>query len=192
MVRIKEHNVDDLFINRWSPRAMSGEEMPDEDLMTLFEAARWAPSSFNGQPWRFLYAKRNSEYWDLFFNLLDDWNKSWCKNASVLILLISKNNFEHNDKPDYHASFGAGTAWENLALQASMKGLVAHGMAGLDRDRARKDLDVPDSYKVEAMIAVGKKGNIEDLPEELRKIENPSGRKELKEIIFEGKFSGKN
>ena len=87
-----EHDVDPLFVDRWSPRAMSGEDIPEAELLTLFEAARWAPSSMNNQPWRVLYARRGSPHWELFFDLLVDSNKVWCRHAAVLLLFFSSSS----------------------------------------------------------------------------------------------------
>lgn len=186
--RKPEYDVDEIFFNRWSPRAMSGEEISEDELMTLFEAAKWAPSSFNNQPWRFLYARRNTENWLPFFNLLAEFNQAWAKNASALIVITSKKTFEHNGKPARTHSFDAGAAWQNLALQGSARGLGVHGMQGFDYDKAREVLNVPDDCEVEAMVAVGKPGNKEELPEKLREREFPSARKKLSEIVFEGMF----
>jgi len=186
--RKTEYDINPLILNRWSPRSMSGQEMTDDELMPLFEAARWAPSSYNGQLWKFLYAKRNTENWDLFYNLMVEQNQSWAKNASVLIVLVSRKNFEFNDKPSVTHTFDAGAAWENLALEASDRGLVAHGMEGFDYDKAKTDLNVPDEYQVMCMIAIGKRAPKENLPEETQKMEAPSDRKAIKEIIKEGKF----
>lgn len=188
MIRIPQHPIDPLFIKRWSSRALSGESIHHEELMTLFEAARWAPSSFNAQEWRFLYAQRDTQHWELFFNLLVDFNKSWAKNAAVLLVIISRNSFEYNHKKARTHSFDAGAAWENLALQASIMGLVAHGMEGFDYDRAKTDLLIPGDYTVEAMAAVGRPGSIELLSPELQKREELSGRKEVKEFVYEGTF----
>jgi nitroreductase len=183
-----EHAIDPIFINRWSPRAMSGEDLSEEELMAVLEAARWAPSSYNNQSWRFLYARRSTENWDLFFNLLGEGNQIWCRNAGLLVVIISKKTLDHNGKPSRTHSFDTGAAWQNLALQGSIRGLVVHGMQGFDYDKARQVLNVPDEYQVEAMAAVGKPGRIEDLPERLQEREVPSGRKELSEIAFEGGF----
>lgn len=186
--RKSSYPVDDVFINRWSPRAMSGEEIINDELMLLFEAARWAPSSYNNQPWRFLYAKKDTANWDLFFNLMGEFNQSWARNASVLVVLISKKTFDFNSKDSVTHSFDAGAAWENLALQAGLKGLVAHGMEGFDYAKAKSDLNIPDGYNVEAMVAIGKPGKKEDLSKELQEKEMPSDRKALEEIVIEGKF----
>lgn len=186
--RKADHPIDKLFLDRWSPRAMSGEMVPDGDLMTLFEAARWAPSSFNNQPWRILYATRNGRHWQVFFDLLVESNQVWAKNAGVLLLFLSKKSFTHNGKPAITHSFDTGAAWENLALQGSLKGYVVHGMQGFDYERARTALNVPEDFQVEAMAAVGFPGHPEVLPEKLRAKEAPSDRRKLAETICEGPF----
>jgi nitroreductase len=185
--RKPERDVNDIFLNRWSPRAMSGEEIDEAALFSLFEAARWAPSSNNNQPWRFLYARRNTPSWDIFFNLLAEGNKVWAKNAAVLIVVISKTTFDSN-KPARTHSYDAGAAWGSLALQGSQSGLVVHGMQGFDYDKAKDALQIPDDYSVEAMIAVGKNGNKEELPAYLQEREVPSTRKSLSAIVMEGSF----
>ena len=189
--RIAEHTILDLILNRWSPRAMSGEGISDEELMSLFEAARWAPSSFDNQPWRFVYAKRDTAHWDTLFNLLVDANKVWCKNAAVLMVVVSANNFALNNKPSRTHSFDTGAAWENLALQGYAQGLVIHGLEGFDYDRAKTILNIPADHTVEAMIAVGKPGSLDVLPEALQKKEELSNSKEIEEFVFEGAFKVK-
>lgn len=186
--RKPEVAAHEIFLNRWSPRAMSGEAMAEHDLMPLFEAAKWAPSSYNNQPWRFLYALKNGSYWSMFLNLLMEANKGWVKNAAALVVVISKTTFDHNGKPSRTHSFDAGAAWENLALQGSLSGFAVHGMQGFDYEAARKELDIPADYEVEAMIAIGKPGSKEELPPQLQEREIPSGRKSLSQIAAEGKF----
>lgn len=188
--RKSQYDVDDIFINRWSPRAMSAEEIDEAMLMSLFEAARWAPSSNNNQPWRFIYTRRNSSHWEIFFNLLAESNQIWAKNAAVLIVVISKKTFD-NGKPSVTHSYDAGAAWGSLALMGSLRGLVVHGMQGFDYEKAKQALGVPDDYTVEAMIAVGRKGRKEDLPSFLQEREFPSARKSIAEIAFEGHFKVK-
>ena len=185
--RKPENDVHEIFISRWSPRAMSGEEIDEATLRTLFEAARWAPSSNNNQPWRFIYARRNTPYWDTLFGLMNEGNQIWAKNAAVLIVVISKTTFD-SGKPARTHSYDAGAAWVSLALQGSMKNLVVHGMQGFDYDRAKKELQVPDDYSVEAMIAVGRHGKKEDLPDYQQEREFPSSRKSITEIAMEGIF----
>jgi nitroreductase len=180
--------IESLLIDRWSPRAMSGEEISNEELMGLFEAARWAPSSFNAQQWRALYAHRNGEHWSTFFELLVDANKVWAKNAAVLVLFIARKTFEYNNEPSITHSYDAGAAWENFALQGSHQGLVVHGMEGFDYDRARKELHIPDEFQVAAMAAVGKPGPKELLPKKLQERESPNDRRKVTDSIREGPF----
>ena len=189
-INVKEHReaeypVDDIFINRWSPRAMSGDPVSKAELMSLFEAARWAPSSFNNQSWRFLYSLKDSESWDTYFNLLLEGNQTWVKNAGALVVILSKTTFDYNGKPTKTHAFDSGAAWQNFALQGSINGLVIHGMQGFDYDRAKTELKIPDEYEVQAMASVGKPGNPADLPDKLREMEIPSGRKLVTEIALE-------
>lgn len=185
--RRAEHDIDRIFLDRWSSRALSFENFDEDDLMNLFEAARWAPSSSNAQPWRFLYAMYDSKEWEKFFSLLVDFNKMWCKNAGALIVLISKKDFD-DGKANRHHSFDSGSAWMSLALQARMKGLIAHGMAGFDAEKARRVLKIPNEYEIEAMIAVGNQGEIENIHERMQKSEKPNERKEVGEISAMGDF----
>lgn len=186
--RKPSYPINPLILSRWSPRAMSGEEITDEELMALFEAARWAPSSYNNQPWRFLYAKRNTPEWDVFYNLMVDFNKQWTKNAAALVVSISHDLFDHNGKPCKTHSYDTGAAWMSIALEGSSRGLVVHGMQGFDYDKARESLLIPNDYTVEAMMAIGKRAPKESLPEEMQKKEFPSDRRPLSEIIMKGKF----
>ena len=183
--RPQEFGANPLFRNRWSPRALTGEKIVKEDFMALFEAARWAPSSFNGQPWRFVFVTRDSERWGSFFDLLVDFNKSWAKNASVLVLVVSRMNFEYNEEFSRTHSFDTGAAWQNLALQASLSGLVAHAMGGFNHEEARVVANIPEGYEIQAMVAVGKLGKKDDLPDSLKKAEVISGRKDFSEFVFE-------
>ena len=187
-IRKADFPIEPLLLDRWSPRAMSVEEISEEELMRLFEAARWAPSSFNGQQWRALYARRGTEHWPVFFNLLVDANKIWAKNAAVLVVFISRKRFEHDNEPSVTHSYDTGAAWQNFALQGFRQGLVVHGMEGFDYERARAELRIPDEFQVEAMAAVGKPAPKEVLPEKLQKRESPNDRREVTESIREGPF----
>ncbi|HXO93173.1 MAG TPA: nitroreductase family protein, partial [Candidatus Acidoferrum sp.] len=180
-----------LLIDRRSPRAMSGEEISQEELMRLFEAARWAPSSFNAQQWRALYARRGTEHWQTFFDLLVDANKTWAKNAAVLVVFISRKLFDRDNEPSVTHSYDCGAAWENFALQGFRQGLVVHGMEGFDYARAHKDLQIPDEFQVEAMAVVGRSGLKELLPEKLQTRESPTDRRKGSEGIFERPFESK-
>ncbi|MBI5203054.1 MAG: nitroreductase family protein [Elusimicrobia bacterium] len=189
--RKPDHAVDSIFLDRWSPRAMSGEEVPLAELMSVFEAARWAPSSYNNQPWRFLYSRRSGARWNDFVDLLVPGNRAWAEYAGALVVIVSRKTFELNGKPSRTHSFDAGAAWGCLALQGSMLGLVVHGMEGFDYEKARRALNVPDDFQVEAMAAIGRPGSKEDLPAKLKAMEAPSGRKRTAEIALEGGFRGR-
>ena len=186
--RRPDHEISPLFVNRWSPRAMTGEAVTRDELMRMFEAARWAMSSMNNQPWRFLYALRNTPHFEVFFDLLISGNQTWCRNAGALLVVISKSTFDFNNKPARTHSYDAGAAWYSFALQGTMMGLVVHGMQGFNYDRAKAELGVPDGYQVEAMIAVGRPGDSDDLTQALQDREVPSRRKKVDEFAFEGGF----
>jgi len=187
--RSADHAIDPLFVRRWSPRAMTGEPITEKELMTLFEAGRWAPSTYNEQEWRFLYARRDGPHWPTFFDLLADGNKAWCDKAAVLVVVVSHRVFTRNGKPNPVHTFDCGAAFENIALQGTIMGLVVHGMQGFDDERAAQELRVPSDYKPEVMVAIGRPGDPNALPEPVRRHEVPSGRKPLREIICEGTFA---
>lgn len=186
--RKSNYPILDVILTRWSPRSMSGESISDRELMSLFEAARWAPSSYNLQPWRFIYARRGTESWDAIFNLMVPFNQSWAQHASALVVVISRTTFEWNNKPSRTHSFDTGAAVENLALQAHSQGLVVHAMEGFDYDAARTALSIPADFDIECMLAIGKPGSLENLPKDLQERETPSDRKPLEELAFEGTF----
>jgi nitroreductase len=186
--RKSDFKINPLIFNRWSPRSMTGEELDVDTIMSLFEASRWAPSSYNNQPWRFIYAKRNTKYWNNLFDLLAEPNKIWVNNAALLVVVISHKNFEHDGKFSITHQYDAGAAWENLALEAYSRGLVAHGMQGFGYPKARNNLNIPDNFVVMAMIAIGKEGPKENLPPNLQEKEKPNDRKPLNEIVMEGSF----
>ena len=190
--RIADHPIDQAFLDRWSPRAFTGEAMPQETLLSIFEAARWAPSSYNSQPWRFIYATRDNAHWDRFLSLLIERNQSWAKAGSVLVFIVSETTMVvpgmAGRVPSHSHSFDAGAAWGLMALQASMLGWSAHGMVGIDLDRVKAELKVPDDHRVEAGVVLGRRGPKTLLPEALQAREMPSLRKSLAEIAFEGSF----
>ena len=190
--RTADHAIDLLFLERWSPRAFTGEPISEHDMLIMFEAARWAPSSYNSQPWRFVYARRDTEHWERFLGLLNAFNQSWAKNASALVILVSKTTLlpTVGDK-EVHShthSLDAGAAWANLALQATRLGWAAHGMAGFDIPRTASELGVPGDFRVEVAIAIGRPGDRSVLPEALRAREQPSGRLPLSQLVNEGRF----
>lgn len=183
--RKSNYPVHELILNRWSARAFSTEPITDLELMTIFEAATWAQNSFDNQPWRFIYARHESNHWKKFVNLLVPGNKIWAQHARVLVLVISKKIFDYDGRPSITHTFDTGAACQNMSLQAAYLDIVCHGMEGFDYDAARTVFSISDLYRVEAMFALGKLGDTRDLPEKLREREKPSDRKPLKEIVFE-------
>lgn len=192
--RLVTRAVDPLFIERWSPRAFDSSAMPQEDLDTIFDAARWAPSAFNYQPWRFLYAHRDGADWARFVDLLLPFNQSWVRNASVLVYILSDTLMQSSPTgepaPSHSHSFDAGAAWALMALQATRLGYHSHGMTGVDFDRARVELGVPDRFRIEAAVAIGRQGDKALLPESLQAREEPSGRRDIGEFTHAGNFAG--
>ena len=190
--RESEYPVDPLFLERWSPRAFTAAPIEEAELLTMIEAARWAASSYNSQPWRFLYARRGTAHWDGFLSLLNEANRSWAKEASALLVLVSNSLMRvpgaEREVPSHSHSLDAGAASANFALQAARMGWQAHGMVGFDRERAFAELRVPQGYRVEAAYALGRRGVPAQLPEPLRAREAPNGRRPLAEIALEGGF----
>ena len=190
-VRKADHAMNSMFLERWSPRAFDDAAMPEEHLLTILEAARWAPSAFNLQPWRFLYAFRDDPNWERFVGLLIPWNQQWAVSASVLLFILSDSVTEMKlgEKQISHShSFDAGAAWACLALQASLMSYQAHAMTGVDFDRARTDLGIPSRFRIEAAAVVGRIGDPAILSEKLRAREVPSSRKSVTEFAFSGNF----
>lgn len=178
--------IVDLLLNRWSPRSMSGRVLSEAEILTLLEAARWAPSSYNEQPWRFLYVIPGDGDWPRFFNLLWPFNQAWAEKSGALILGLAKQTFTHNQKPNAHGAYDLGAAMQNLALQATQMGLVTHAIAGFDAVKAQADLAIPGDYQPVVMMAVGYPGAKDDLPTDLQSKETPSGRKPLSELAHHG------
>ncbi len=185
--RQADYPIDPVFLNRWSPRAFSSETIDEETLMSVFEAARWAASSNNEQPWRFIIA-RSEEDRKKFLDFLAPANQVWAKNAPVLVVLIAKKTFSHNGNPNRTHQFDVGTCSGYMSLQATMNGLYAHGMAGFDPEMARATLGVPSDFEIMAVFAIGKRGDASLLPEDVAKREVPSGRRPVAESIMEGHF----
>ncbi|WP_274361775.1 nitroreductase family protein [Paenibacillus thermotolerans] len=180
------YEIDRVFIDRWSPRSFSDKTIPEEVLLSLFEAARWAPSGNNHQPWRFVIAN-TKESLERFHSFINPSNLVWCEKAPALTLVISKTT-NHEDKPLRTHAFDTGAAWGYLALEAVNKGLVTHPMGGFDREKARSVLNIPPEYQLHIVVAIGYQGGIDDLPENLRDREQPNGRRELKESLYFGEF----
>jgi nitroreductase len=190
--RQPQYNVDPMFLGRWSPRAFSDEAIPDGVLMSVFEAAHWAPSAFNLQPWRFVYAHRDGPGWEDLLGLLIPYNRAWAHRAAALIFAIShrlRRRSTGEVEAIYSHSFDAGAAWGYLALQAHRLGWAAHGMTGFDHQGCYAALGVPeDEYRVEAAIAIGRQSDKSVLPESYQARETPSDREPVSRLVFEGRF----
>lgn len=190
--RTAEHPIDRQFLERWSPRAFTQDTIPESALQTFLEAARWAPSSYNSQPWRFVYARRGTEQWTRFLGFLNEFNRGWAQHAAAILIVLSKRTFAPPGATDAVAlashSFDTGAAWGYLALQASLSGWKAHGLAGIERDHIRAELAIPEDYAIEAAVAIGRAGDKASLPEALQKRETPSPRQPLSSFAAEGQF----
>lgn len=181
MTRRADHGIVSLILDRWSPRAFADDALPVASLRQMLEAARWAPSGNNRQPWRFLYALRADAHWTRFAGLPNERNRRWSDHCAALVLLLSDTS-----SPTH--AFDAGCAWGYLALQASAMGWATHAMGGFDQQGARDALQIPDSLQLHAMIAIGRSGDAARLPEDLREREQPSPRKPLDEFVRAGRF----
>lgn len=191
-----EHDIHPLIRARWSPRSFSDRAVSDEQLGSLFEAARWAPSSGNAQPWSFVYALREGGgAFRAMFDCLKPGNQKWAGEAAALIATVAQLDFVHPDKPDRpnrHAYHDVGLATAQLMLQATSMGLVVHAMAGFDRDAARATLRIPDGHDVVAFLAVGYQGEVDDLADDkLRSRERaPRTRRPVAKLAFRGTWGG--
>jgi nitroreductase len=191
-IRHSDYPIDPVFLDRWSPRAFSAETIGDHEILGLFEAARWAPSSYNSQPARFIYGRRGTPAFDKLLGVLNEFNQSWAKTAAAIVIVVSNSLMrppgQDKDVPSHSHSFDAGAAWMSFALQATRQGWYTHGMVGLDFDRAFAELDVPQGYRVEAAIAIGRLGDKATLPDFLQGREQPSDRHPLSVLAMEGSF----
>lgn len=188
--RIPEAAVDDLFPGRWSPRSFLPDPVPPEQLESLLEAARWAPSSMNEQPWVFLTAVSETDR-KRFCSLLRPGNQVWAYRAPVLMFVLARKYFRDNGRANRTALFDCGAAWMSLALQARMLGLATHAMAGIERDRAYEALGVErEQYEIIAAIAVGKQGPADALDEALRQDEVPNNRNSRETFVYQGGMPG--
>lgn len=176
--RISTYPILPQILNRHSSRQLSGVDLTKEELLSLFEAARWAPSANNNQLWHYAYARKNTSHWDSYFELLDKGNQEWCAEADVLVILLSRKKAFYKNKAQPSHSLEAGMSLQNLATQATTMNIIAHPMAGFDYNKARIVLKLNENWKVECMIAIGKttQKNHEDITD----------RKRLEEIITEG------
>lgn len=189
---ITQAPLTEVIARRWSPRAIDpNRPVSREQLLALLEAARWAPSCFGDQPWRYLLWDRFTDPgdWQQAFECLAEGNRIWVKHAPILLLSVATPNFGHNGKPNRWAQHDTGAASENLVLQAVALDLVAHQMGGFDAEQAKARFGIPADHHCMAMIAVGHPGAVDNLPADLREKElAPRERKPLDEIIFSGNW----
>lgn len=185
-----DHRIHELIAKRWSPYSFDKRSVIDEDLCSLFEAARWAPSSYNEQPWSYIVArKENAKEFERLLSCLVEANQVWAKAVPVLALGIATLRFARNDKPNRAAIHDLGLAAGNLVLEATARGLFIHQMIGILPDKAREIYEIPEGYEPMTGIAIGYAGDPNALPEELRErdlVRRP--RKPLKEFLFSGKW----
>ncbi|KUR76200.1 nitroreductase family protein [Novosphingobium sp. Fuku2-ISO-50] len=188
--RTADPRIVPLIVERWSPRAFDGTALPAADLAVILEAATLAPSAYNYQPWRFLHATHGDANWDRFLAPLIPFNAGWAKDAGALIYIVSDTLMRGpgGANPNHSHSFDAGAAWALLALQATALGYHAHGMTGVDFAKARADFGVPDDFRIEAAIAIGRKDSPDRLPEPLREREVPSTRNPVANVAVAGSF----
>ena len=190
--RSTDYPIDPLFLQRWSPRSFTGAPMPEYELLTILEAARWAPSAFNSQPWRFIYARRDTEHWPKLLGLLTESNQLWAKNASVLIILVSKTTVlprgAEKAVPSWSHSLDAGAAWCSLALQAHRSGWAAHGMVGFDKERAAAELGVPAGLSGRGGHRHRQAGRQVAAARGAAGARAPNDRTPLRELVREGHF----
>ena len=191
--RQSEFPIDAFFLDRWSPRAFTEETISQETMLTILDAAHWAPSSGNNQPWRFIYALRGTASFPILVDILVPGNQRWAKNASALVFVVSKTYRVSKDgerKLAYTHSYDTGAAWFSVICQAMKLGYHAHGMEGFDKEKAVEALGIPEGYRMEAAAAIGRIAGRNTLPDDLAEREFPSKRKPVSEIAFEGRFAG--
>jgi nitroreductase len=191
---ITQQAIHELLANRWSGRAYdAGKAVSQQQVVSLLEAARWAPSCFGDQPWRYVFCNKadNMQAWQAAFDCLVPGNQGWAVNAPVLLLICADTLFGHNDKPNKWAAYDTGAATENLCLQATALGLMAHQMGGFDADKARATFKVPERYQILAMVTVGYQAAVESLSGEVKERELAArSRKPLEELFFNGVWQG--
>ena len=186
-------SIHELLAKRWSPRAFDPTKLVTQaKLLALFEAARWAPSCYGDQPWRYIVCNKdtNGAAWQAALKCLSEGNQSWAKNAPVLALAVSDSMFERNSNPNRWGQYDTGAASMSLCLQATAEGLIVHQMGGFDPDKARCAFSVPERYTPMAMMAIGYHADVNALSEVARERElRPRSRRPLTESFFDGRWN---
>jgi len=185
-----EFPVHDLIKNRWSPRAFSDKPVPKEVLQSLFEAARWAPSSNNEQPWAFIVAtKDDQENFEKSLGALIEFNAGWARKAPVLVIAVAELAFAKNNAPNRNAQYDVGAASLQLSIEATSRGLFVHQMAGFDPETAKEAYNIPQGWEPIAAMAIGYPGDASSLPEPYQTREKaPRSRKPIREFVMSGEW----
>lgn len=186
--RVPDHPIDPIFVSRWSPRAMTGEALAREAWLPLFEAARWAPSSFNSQFWRFVVSERDDENWEAFLDVLTPGNQGWASRASLLCVIVGRRTHEKKEMESRTFAFSCGSAFQNLALEGARRGLVVHGMEGFDFGEAADLVATDDDHEVLAMFAVGVRADPDVLDEKQQRQEKPNSRHPVERLVHVGRL----
>lgn len=192
-IRQADHEINPFFPERWSPRGYKQTPIDRDTLWSFFEAARWSPSAYNAQPWRFIYALKGTAHWESLFKTLSPDNQLWAAHTSALVLVLSKKTFTPPGKdravdiPSH--SFDTGAACAHLTLQASLKGWHTRAIGGYDHSLVRGSLNIPEDYHLEVIIAIGQQGSKDHLPESLQAREQPTLRRSTLTFVAEGAFS---
>jgi nitroreductase len=189
--RLPDHPIESMILRRWSARAMTGEQINRESLMSLFEAARWAPSSGNVQNWHYFFALKPSSEFKLFYSFLDEGNQEWCHKAAALVVVVDQTVNSAGRNISQHA-FNVGLSVQNLLLQGCAMGLLVHPMIGFSAENARASLNLPEAWQPLVMIAIGHFGDICELSEKNKAREFPSARKPISEFVHEGPLKLEN
>jgi len=190
--RQADYPVDSQFTERWSPRAFTGEPIAEVELLTMLEAARWAPSSNNAQPWRFAFVLRSDPQWEALFNTLNPSNQIWAGKASALVAVASAQwatkAGTSEPAPNGMHAFDTGAAWAYMALQAHLRGWSMHGIGGFNKEAGAQVLSLPADHSLHMLAAVGQRGDAAQLPDALREREAPNARHPLSRLAKRGSF----
>lgn len=186
---VTKYEIHPLIKKRWSPRTFADKTVEDEKIKNILEAARWSPSAFNEQPWRFVIGRKGSKSWENIYNTLIDFNQKWTKTANVLGMIIGKKNNSRNNKPNITYQYDTGQSAAYLTFQATQEGLFMHQMSGFSKEKAIELLEIPEGFEPIAAFALGYMGPMDKLDPDFQKMEkSPRERKNFNELFFEEKF----
>ncbi len=185
-------SIHPLIKNRWSPRAFDNKAVEEEKIINIIESARWAPSAYNEQPWRFIIGKSGDENYLKIFDSLVEWNQKWVKNVPLLILNITKKKFSHNNKINATALYDLGQSVAFMVLEAENQGLACHQMSGFDHEKIIVTFEIPEDFEPVSITAIGYQGDISTLPEDFISLEKADRkRKPARELLFNSSFENK-